>query len=83
MNDRVRRFFAGRISKDTYLGLHLTIGLTVLGLAVWLFGALLDAVLDNASLVHWDMATAAWVHAQGRRRRARLFQFQNHRQRRR
>ena len=56
-------FVARRLDPKEYLGLHLTIGLTVLGLAIWMFGALLDAVLDNASLVHWDMATAAWIHA--------------------
>lgn len=60
---RLHPFVARRLDPKEYLGLHLTIGLVVLGLAIWAFGALLDAVLDNTALVHWDMATAAWIHA--------------------
>jgi undecaprenyl-diphosphatase len=59
---RTRRFVAARLDPKAYLGLHATVGLVVAVLALWLFGALLDAVLDNATLVRWDMAAAAAVH---------------------
>ena len=59
---RTRRFIAARLDPKAYLGLHATIGLLGAMLALWLFGALLDAVLDNATLVRWDLAIAAAVH---------------------
>ncbi|MEP6495100.1 MAG: phosphatase PAP2 family protein [bacterium] len=60
---RLRLFVAARLDPKTYLGLHLTIGLLVLGLALWAFGSLLQAVLDNQTLVRFDIATSVWVHA--------------------
>lgn len=60
---RLHPFVARRLDPKEYLGLHLTLGLLVLGLALWAFGSLLDAVLDNRSLVRWDLAAAAWIHA--------------------
>ncbi len=60
---RLRRFLAARLDPKAYLGLHATVGLTTASLAVWSFGALLEEVLDDATLVHWDLAAAAWVHA--------------------
>ena len=56
------RFLAARLDPDAYLGLHFTVGLLVIALGLWLFGGLLEEVLDNASLVHWDMATASSIH---------------------
>ncbi|HET7458165.1 MAG TPA: phosphatase PAP2 family protein [Gemmatimonadaceae bacterium] len=60
---RWRRFVAERMDPKAYLGLHVTVGLAVVALGLWLFGALLDAVLDNAMMVRWDVAADAWVHA--------------------
>ncbi len=51
-----------RLDSKSYLGLHLAAGFVVAAIALWLFGALLDAVLDDATLVRWDVATAAAVH---------------------
>lgn len=44
------------------MGLHLTVSFAVAAGALFLSSALLDAVLDNATLVRWDVAAAAWVH---------------------
>ena len=60
---RTRVFLAGRLNPSTFLGLHLTIGLIVVAAAIWFFSALVDSVLDNATLVRWDIATDAWIHA--------------------
>jgi len=60
---RIRAFLAARLESKTYLGLHLTIALIVVCGGVWLLSALIDAVLDNATLVRIDLATDAWVHA--------------------
>lgn len=46
-----------------YLGLHVTVSFVVCALAVWLFSALVDAVLENDSIVFLDIAAASWIHA--------------------
>lgn len=57
------RFFAARLDRESYLGLHLTVGLGVIALGVWLFGSLLEEVLDNDALVRADIAIASWIHS--------------------
>lgn len=47
-----------------YLDLYFAAGVSVLSLAIWVFSALVEDVLDRDSLVRWDAAVAAWVHAQ-------------------
>ena len=61
--DRSKRFVANRLSRDTYIGLHLTVTFIVAAGAIWLSSALLEAVLDNATLVRMDVAAAEWMHA--------------------
>ena len=56
-------FFASRLDPESYLGLHLTISLVLAAAAIWASSALLDAVLDNATLVHLDIVIDGWVHA--------------------
>ena len=55
------RFLAARLDPKAYLGLHVTVALVVAALAIWLFGAVLEEVLDNATVVHLDVATMAWM----------------------
>jgi membrane-associated phospholipid phosphatase len=62
LGDRLRGAWADRIDPDSYLGLHLTVSLAVIAASVWIFSALLDAVLDNATLVRWDMAVDLAIH---------------------
>lgn len=59
----VSRFLASRLDPQSYVGLHLTISLVLAAAAIWASSALLDAVLDNATLVHFDIVLDAWVHA--------------------
>jgi len=51
-----------RFDRRTHLGLHLTLALVVGVAAVWAFSALLDAVLDNATLVRMDILVDAQIH---------------------
>jgi membrane-associated phospholipid phosphatase len=60
---RLEQFLRNRLNRETYVGLHLTVTLIVGGLAIWLSGALLDAVLDNATVVRLDIALANWIHS--------------------
>src|SRR5215218_4897320 len=62
----VARFVAARLDPKAYLGLHVTVGLGVAALALWLFGALLEEVLDNAAVVRFDVAAMTWVTAASR-----------------
>lgn len=56
-----RRFLRARLELDSYLGLHLTLSLVLGAGAIWVSNALLDAVLDSATLVRLDLALAAYV----------------------
>jgi membrane-associated phospholipid phosphatase len=67
------RFFAARLDRKSYLGLRLTVGLAIIALGLWIFGGLLEEVLDNATLVHWDVAAAAWIHSAGTPIGTRIF----------
>ena len=58
----VHDFVVRRLDRESELGLRLTINVLLFGAAIWLFGGLLDAVLDNRTLVAWDRATNAWFH---------------------
>jgi len=59
---RTKQFLAKRLSTDTYVGLHLTVSFVVAASAIWIAGALLDAVLDNATIVRLDIALARAIH---------------------
>jgi len=59
---RGNKFLAKRLSTDSYVGLHLTVSFLVAAAAIWAGSALLEAVLDNRTLVHYDIALAAWIH---------------------
>lgn len=60
---RMRQFLAARFDPRSQIGLGLTISLIAFAIALWALSGLLDAVLDNATLVRIDMRTAAWFHA--------------------
>jgi membrane-associated phospholipid phosphatase len=57
------RFLAARLDRQSYVGLHLTLSLVLAAAAVWASRSLLDAVLDNATLVHADLVIDAWIHS--------------------
>ncbi len=60
---RLRAFLIARLEPKAHLGLYLTVGLVLAAAGIWIFGALLDALLDNAMMVKWDIATDAFIHA--------------------
>jgi undecaprenyl-diphosphatase len=59
---RVRDFVAARLDPKSHLGLGLTLRLAGFALAIWAFSGLLDAVLDNETLVRIDRVVEAWFH---------------------
>ena len=60
--ERTRQFFAARFDPRSQLGLGLTASVLLSALAIWAFGGLLDAVLDNDLLVRFDMRVESWFH---------------------
>ncbi|HEV8216756.1 MAG TPA: phosphatase PAP2 family protein [Gemmatimonadaceae bacterium] len=64
--ERFERFLRNRLNRETYIGLHLTVSLVVAGLAIWLSGAMLEAVLDNDTVVRLDIVAAHWIHSRAR-----------------
>jgi membrane-associated phospholipid phosphatase len=58
----VRRFIRARLDRNSELGLRLTINTILFAGAIWAFAGLLEEVLDNATLVEWDVRINAWAH---------------------
>jgi membrane-associated phospholipid phosphatase len=62
---RVWRFLCARLAPDSYLGLHLTIGLLVTLVAMLGFGGLADQVVDREGLTEFDLQLAISLHHNG------------------
>jgi membrane-associated phospholipid phosphatase len=58
----VRHFLRARLDRKSELGLRLTINTILFGGAIWAFAGLLEEVLDDETLVRWDIAINAWAH---------------------
>jgi membrane-associated phospholipid phosphatase len=58
----VRRFIRARLDRNSELGLRLTVNVILFGGAIWAFAGLLEEVLDNETLVEWDVRVNAWAH---------------------
>jgi undecaprenyl-diphosphatase len=56
-------FVRARLSREGYLGLHLTLGVLVLAFAAWIFGDLAEDVVTADGLVVLDAEVADWLHA--------------------
>jgi len=59
---QVRRFLRARLDRESELGLRLTVNVILFAGAIWAFAGLLEEVLDNATLVEWDIRLNAWAH---------------------
>jgi len=59
---RLRRFLAARFDLKSQLGIGLTTSVVACALAIWAMSGLLDAILDNDSLVRWDAIVNNWFH---------------------
>jgi undecaprenyl-diphosphatase len=56
-------FVTARFAREEYLGLHLTIGLAVSLVALWLFGGVTEDVIHHDPLTAFDVSLADWMHA--------------------
>ena len=55
-----------RLSPDNYLGLHLTLGLVTLLIAMLVFGDIAEDVTTADTIVTLDLQVSAWFHARAR-----------------
>jgi membrane-associated phospholipid phosphatase len=58
----LRRFVRKRLSPEGEFGLHLTVGLALLVLAAWMFGAIAEDVVRGATITVVDVRLAHWFH---------------------
>jgi undecaprenyl-diphosphatase len=66
-------FLARRFEPAEYLGLHLTVGLTISMGAVWLFSALTEDVLHHTPVTRFDVTVVEWFHSQSTETGVRIF----------
>lgn len=59
----VHRVKDAPVDRHSMVGLRLGLAVLALVLSVWAFGGLLEEVLDDATLVHWDRVAHVWMHA--------------------
>jgi undecaprenyl-diphosphatase len=59
---RLWRFVARRFARGEYLGLHLTIGLAITLIALWVFGAITEDVLTQDPLTRFDVMVLEGLH---------------------
>jgi membrane-associated phospholipid phosphatase len=60
--ERSIRFLRNRLSPAGYAGLHLTIGVFVVLLSGWCFGAIAEDVSEGDPIVQLDQQVAVWFH---------------------
>ena len=60
--DRQLSWLLRRLSPGAYLGLHLTVGLLVVVGCLWLFGGIIEDLLNNDPLVQFDESVETILH---------------------
>ncbi|MES2510662.1 MAG: phosphatase PAP2 family protein [Pseudomonadota bacterium] len=68
-------FLRARLSPDGYLGLHLTVGMAVVLLAVFVFAHIAEDVVTGDPLVLLDERAMQWLHAHATPARTAFFFF--------
>ncbi|MGO4380809.1 phosphatase PAP2 family protein [Pseudoduganella sp. RAF19] len=59
---KLKRFVAARLAPGEELGLHLTVGLVLLFVAVYAFHELAEDMRRDAGIAAWDLRLAQWLH---------------------
>lgn len=62
---RVIRFLRARFARGEYLGLHLTIGLLICVVALWVFGAIAEDVINRDPITRFDLQVTDFLHSHG------------------
>jgi len=60
---RAWTFAVARFAPGEYLGLHLTMGLVISLVGLWLFGGITEDVLHHDPLTQFDVTLLEWLHA--------------------
>jgi membrane-associated phospholipid phosphatase len=60
---RVWSFVARRFARGEYLGLHLTVGLAISLIGLWVFAAITEDVIHHDPITRFDLALLDWLQA--------------------
>jgi len=58
----ISTFVSARFARGEYLGLHLTVGLIVSLVGLWVFSAITEDVIHHDPLTQFDIALLNWLH---------------------
>ena len=58
----LKSFIKARLSPESYLGLHLTLGILALIGAAWLFGGIAEDVVNHDEITVLDVQISSWFH---------------------
>lgn len=70
---RLSKFISSRFARGEYLGLHLTIGFVLSMIALWIFGAITEDVIERDSLTRFDLTLSTWIRAHSTQLGDRIF----------
>ncbi len=62
--NHLKRFLQARLSRESFLGLHFTLGILLLTAATWIFADLAEDVATGDPLTITDARFSNWLHAQ-------------------
>ena len=64
-SNKLGKFLRARLSRERFLGLHLTLGVLGLSAATWLFAALAEDVTHGDPITTIDVRFSNWLHTHG------------------
>ncbi len=72
---RLWGFVAGRFARGEYLVIHLTFGLVVSAIVLWVFSTITEDIIHHDPLTRFDLALASWMHRHDSHEAYRLFHY--------
>ena len=74
-HQRLWGFVAGRFARGEYLVIHLTFGLAVSVIVLWLFSTITEDIIHHDPLTRFDVVLASWMHRHESPAAYRLFHY--------
>ena len=62
-HQRLWGFVAGKFARGEYLVIHLTLGLAVSVVVLWIFSTVTEDIIHHDPLTRFDLALASWMHS--------------------
>jgi undecaprenyl-diphosphatase len=74
-HQRLWSYVAARFARGEYLIIHLTIGLALSAIVLWLFSTITEDVIHNDPMTRFDVALAAWLQRHDTSQMDRVFHY--------